>query len=159
MGSTSEIETLPDDSDESLAAATEELVFRVVQPRNLEFDELIRRFPEAAEFLRVTSPILPRESTAGVTGAANQSEAARDEKPAERHDGTVGGPALSGILARGEALEICGDSESDLKNGLHPSIEDRIHDVAEPQRSALLVDAGGCGAAVPRASGRAADSG
>jgi eukaryotic-like serine/threonine-protein kinase len=137
MGTTTVTETLQGDSDESLAPAAEELVSRVVQP-GTDVDDLIRRFPEAAEFVRVTSPVLPRELTNGLEPSAGQATTDWDESRPNPVEGTSGCPAPSTILERGQALEICRRFEADLKRGLGPPIENCIHDVAEPQRSALL---------------------
>jgi serine/threonine protein kinase/formylglycine-generating enzyme required for sulfatase activity len=138
MATTNETKTSSSDSDESLAPAAEELVFHVVSPLNSTLDDLVRRFPDAAEFLRLTAPVLPRESTVEVTPTAANPNPAHDANGAVVDEGTAGGPCPSSILARGQALEICRKFEADLKKGLGPSIENCVRDVAEPQRSALL---------------------
>ena len=134
MATTNETKTSASDSDESLAPAAEELVFHVVSPLNSTLDDLVRRFPEAAEFLRLTAPVLPRESTVEVTSSAANANPAHDANGAEAGEGTAGGPCPSSILARGQAHEICRKFEGDLKKGLGPSIENCVRDVADGRR-------------------------
>ena len=68
MGITPMTDTLESDSDESLAAATEELVRRVIESAGPDVDDLVRRFPHAAEFLRLTSKIFPASRRSGSRG-------------------------------------------------------------------------------------------
>jgi serine/threonine protein kinase/formylglycine-generating enzyme required for sulfatase activity len=127
------------DSDESLAPAAEALVCRVVDSPESDIRELIRMFPHAAEFLRRTAPILPRESTVGL-GHSGGVLPADDSDPSKPDEATSShqAPPATGTLARGQAMEICRRFELDLKEGRAPLIEHAIGDVAEPRRSALL---------------------
>src|SRR4051794_31382109 len=155
MGDPLVTDTVPSDADESLAPATEELVFRVMQPGNPGVDELIGRFPEAAEVLRETLPVLLDESTVALTRSASETKPAsketepKDPEETAAHRGseetepkapeeTAATEDVPGSLARARAREICRRFECDLQRGLGPRIEDGIREVYEPQRSALL---------------------
>ncbi len=138
MGFTPMTDAIESDSDESLAAATEELVRRVIESGDPDVDDLVRRFPHAAEFLRLTSKIFPRESTLGLTRSPDSAVPAHDSGLAQTDDDTSCHRSATGTLERGQALEICRKFELDLKHGLAPLIENCVRDVVEPQRSALL---------------------
>ncbi len=138
MSGTPLSDTIDGDSERSPAPATEELAFRVVQPRQTDIDELIRQFPEAAEFLGLTSAALPRDFTVALADARHDGQMPVDDTLTLEAVAQAVLPAASAILERGEALEICQQFEEQLKQGVAPLIEDRVHDVSEPQRTALL---------------------
>src|SRR5207249_4222692 len=93
MGDTLVTDTVLSDADESLAPATEELVFLVIQPGNPRVDDLIGRFPEAAELLRETLPVLLQESTVALTKSASETKPASEETQPKDSEGTAAHPA------------------------------------------------------------------
>jgi eukaryotic-like serine/threonine-protein kinase len=131
-------DTFESDSDESLAPAAEALVCRVVESTDADLEDLIRQFPHAADFLRLTAAVLPRESTAGIPRTADGAMQSANIGPPQSNEETSSHPTPTGMLERGRALEICRKFELDLKHGHAPSIESCVRAVAEPQRSALL---------------------
>ena len=59
-------DTVTPDPDDSLAPATEELVFRVIRQQDTDVDDLLQQFPDASEILRNASRFLFGELTASI---------------------------------------------------------------------------------------------
>ncbi len=130
--------TVTPDPDDSLAPATEELVFRVIRQQETDVNDLLEQFPDASEILRNASRYLFGELTASLPTAEQVPDASGNTTLPRRPEGPSEPADEIGRLERGRGQEICRRFETDLERGLSPRIEDCVSDVAEPQRSALL---------------------
>ncbi len=131
-------DTVTPDPDDSLAPATEELVFRVIRQQETDVDDLLEQFPDASEILRNASRYLFGELTASLPTAEQVPDASGNTTLPRRPEGPSEPADEIGRLERGRGQEICRRFETELERGLSPRIEDCVSDVVEPQRSALF---------------------
>ena len=130
-------DTIKSEIKESLVPATEEMLSLVIKPHGSDLAGLLRQFPEIADLLREATGFSAVEPTAELPESRGDGQPADETEP-NAGNGTSSRSEATGTLARGRALDICRKFEADLKHRLSPRIEDIVHDLFGPQRSALL---------------------